>query len=80
MLVLQVALTPLEIYNDVQAHAACDLDAEHLVDKAQGDAEACLRKLIVQLATQVSFWLYSESLVITSTLLFLQAQFLLSGS
>lgn len=50
---LQVALAPLEIYNDVQSCAAVDLGADHLTGQAQADAEACLRKLIVQLATQV---------------------------
>ena len=54
VVLLQVALTPLEVYNDVKGIAAPELDAEHLTEKAQGDAEACLRKLVVQLATQVN--------------------------
>ena len=50
---LQVAVLPMEVYNDVQ-HMACPaLDAPHLAAEAQADAQVCLRKLISNLAAEV---------------------------
>ena len=51
---MQVAVLPLEVYNDVQHIAAPALAAEHLVPEAEADAEVCLRKLISNLAAEVN--------------------------
>ncbi len=51
---LQVVLLSLDIYNDVQCSAVPALSAQHLIGEAQADAEVCLRRLITNLATEVS--------------------------
>ena len=51
---MQVALLSLDIYNDVHCSAVPALAAQHLAGEAQADAELCMRKLIANLATEVS--------------------------
>ncbi len=50
---MQVVLQSLEIYNDVRCSAVSALTAQHLVAEAQADAEVCMRKLIINLASEV---------------------------
>ena len=51
---MQVVLLSLDIYNDVHCSAVPALAAQHLAGEAQADAELCMRKLIANLATEVS--------------------------
>ena len=51
---MQVALLSLDIYNDVHCSAVPAQAAQHLAGEAQADAELCMRKLITNLATEVS--------------------------
>lgn len=51
---MQVAVLPMEVYNDVQHVAAPALAADHLMQEAEADAEVCLRKLITNLAAEVT--------------------------